>query len=984
MPVHLGSRTKVHLVSAALRSTTTDAPSNKKATALTEYVAGVEQTLKNGHVLRESNIPLDGDSNPLHFLDGDEYMPFFFVRAGEDLRHVPATREARAFHPDPTRNAIYARILGPDPADAIKIPQALALRVELSKQSFLKTDQPLDDIRIDVLFNGQLTHSNMWPKRFHQEERRQEQLLSIFSGLRFHWMLERAWVIVPPGQDPDGSRRRPMASNDTLEDRWEKIQKEVMKEASARGVDKEGNPPVVARYLTKVAKLAMPEELKAWSEPRGQSFGVIDVVLSYGYGFKHNPAKAYLSEPTRMGSSKFKQRHETPPIFEDIPLQPKMDAERTTGRYNLRTDSPARRGSGKKTPTIGRIPARPRPDKTSSRALQSDTSSGPSVEKAGNTIRSSEQLPPHISESVTKQGYSLQVGPALDDSPAKVRGEIAMERHKEQMKRLDQQSYVTSPRAAVNHMSTRFVERLGAIPEDEATSTSSPGDLFNSSGTGTQPEPLNAIGMSSSMPLGSSQASEATKTDLAPLSSSMPDIKTSSSSLGAPLLPPIEIQTGIRTRRKADQDEGGSPRKKRRLSGGISPLDIKSAERGLGMTNRGVFTTLGSPHDKSPRSLFNSFTLSSRIDLDPAGPRRRPPTSPLTPNQNMDQKEDPIIRRVVFKKSKEVIHTININNAFRLSQLPSAAAAAEDRTNMRRVAEGKQPFQRVTSLLSPSRPPFPPSTPYQHGPTTPTHIIPSTPVPPRTQAGIPSSTGSTYPIRGGIHNTPNPLPRYPQPTTTQQSPYFTPATATPPQAIAPTHDDDLGSASSYAPPSTRTRAAAATTTTPNNRHRRIPSRATATSSAATPHRPPPNSATTTTTLSASGTRTTRPASIRAGDDHPRRPNPHALMEKQIRAFETPALARDCAIAYAQPSSTATSLPPLPPPPPPAGVHQQARGGGRFSAAAAAAAAAETGEDGWREGEPRAFGGGVVRQVRSERTGEFEEEGILVGVRFLVV
>lgn len=88
MPVHLGSRTKVHLVSADLRSTTTDEPSNKKAPTVTEHIVEVEQTLKNGHVLKESNIPLAGDSNPLHLLGGDEYMPFLFVRAGEDLRHV--------------------------------------------------------------------------------------------------------------------------------------------------------------------------------------------------------------------------------------------------------------------------------------------------------------------------------------------------------------------------------------------------------------------------------------------------------------------------------------------------------------------------------------------------------------------------------------------------------------------------------------------------------------------------------------------------------------------------------------------------------------------------------------------------------------------------------------------------------------------------------------------------------------------------------
>lgn len=88
MPVHRGSRTKVHLVSTDLRSTTTDEPSNKKAPNVSEHVSNVEQTLKDGHVLRERNIPLVGDDNPLHLLGGDEYMPFLFVRAGEDMRPV--------------------------------------------------------------------------------------------------------------------------------------------------------------------------------------------------------------------------------------------------------------------------------------------------------------------------------------------------------------------------------------------------------------------------------------------------------------------------------------------------------------------------------------------------------------------------------------------------------------------------------------------------------------------------------------------------------------------------------------------------------------------------------------------------------------------------------------------------------------------------------------------------------------------------------
>ncbi|KAF4545586.1 Set domain protein [Lasiodiplodia theobromae] len=933
MPVHRGSRTKVHLVSTDLRSTTTDEPSNKKAPNVSEHVSNVEQTLKDGHVLKERNIPLAGDDNPLHLLGGDEYMPFLFVRAGEDMRPVvsghltpcftlafdtgaqPATRDERVFHPDPTRNAIYARILGSDPADAIKIPRALALRVELSKQSFLKTDTPIDDIRIDVLFNGQLTHSGMWPKRFYQEEPR---LLSIFSGLRFHWMLERAWLIVPPGQDPDGSRRRPVASSDTLADRWEKIQKEVLEEALARGVDKNGERPMVAKYLMEVAKLAMPPELETWSEPRGQTFGVVDVVLSYGRGFKDHLKRSYLHKPTRMGSSRFKEGEENKSIFESISILPKTNLEDTTGRYNLRAATPERPAVGGRASTISRVPARPRPGKTSARTLkveQSDTLSGPSVEREGNRIISSEQLPSYLSDEMTKSGYTVQVGSSTNGSLTKTNDEKTTGGNKKPSKE-QEQACVSTP-SHITNRSSRVIERLDGIPEEdeeEAIPASNPGDVFTSSGTGSQQGPRDAI-KTSSVPLGSSQSSDTSKLQIIPLSSSMSDMPSGLPSPRGSLLPPVQIHTSVRSRRLAEQDEGGSPRKKRRLSGPLSPLDIKKTEGGIGMTHRGVFTALGSPSDKSQRSMFNSFTLGSRIDLDPAGPRQRPPTSPLSPDLSFRQREDPLLARLVFKSKGEAIRTLNITHPFRISQLRSVAAAAEARSNKKRLLEGKPPFPKFTSHFSPSIP----STPHQHILASPTQAIPQTPFPIRTRAGNPSSAGSA-PGNGGIFDTPNPLPRYPKAPT--KSPY---STATPPQSQ----------------PLQQTPVTRATTTTTRD---------------TTPESGP------------SSPGTAGPASASAARRPEDRRNTHAQMERDFRAFVAPELCRDCAITYAQP--------PLPP----------AELALPHSASSAAASVGDNGASWreWKEGEPRAFGGSVVRQIKSERAGGFEEEGILVGVRFLVV
>lgn len=97
MPLHLGSRTKVHLVTADLTQTTTDEPSNKKAPQVSQHVEAVEHALKDGHILKESHIPLANDSASLHLLgNGEEYMPFIMVRAGEDVRQVVSNRPGLA------------------------------------------------------------------------------------------------------------------------------------------------------------------------------------------------------------------------------------------------------------------------------------------------------------------------------------------------------------------------------------------------------------------------------------------------------------------------------------------------------------------------------------------------------------------------------------------------------------------------------------------------------------------------------------------------------------------------------------------------------------------------------------------------------------------------------------------------------------------------------------------------------------------------
>ncbi|KAL1615084.1 hypothetical protein SLS56_011949 [Neofusicoccum ribis] len=864
MPVHLGSHTKVHLVSANLRKTTTNEPSNKKAPAVTKHIENVEQTLQNGHILKENHISLGDDDTPLHLLGGEDYMPFMMVRAGEDLRQL----------------------------------------------SFLKTDKPLEDIRIDVLFNGQLTHSTMWPKRLFLEERKKHQLLNVFSGLRNHWMLERAWTIVPPGQDPNGSRRRPVANAETLEDRWNHIQEAVRREAAARGISKTGEKPVVARYLTEVSKLAMPPELKDWSEPRGQAFGVIDVVLTYGHGFKDSPCKVYISEPTRMRSSTFKDR-EDESISEGSSLSQKTNSDDDTGRYNLRRVTSDAGDDGRPNTSISRVPARRHGDKKSSQIAHDEeahTPAGVSVEQEGKIVSTSERLPEYLSQAVIKAGYTLQQPESTIHSrlfsvkgPANFPSRISQQANSQPARGASYDPNNKRPAAPI-------VTQLQEIPEEEEDEPAFGLSNHLKSPMVARSGPLGFAGSSSSLNFGSSQDFD---------SSIPPTLTSSSSVLHLPgtgeLLPPLEVVPGLRFRRIADPTESGSPRKKRRLSRSFpNPLDIKVPEGSIGITERGVFTKVGGPRD---RSRFKSFTLSSHVDPQQVYVGRPPPISPITPDRNSFKNEDPLIKRLVFKAQGQVFHTFDVAIPIRLSELPVRTAHAHDNTQVQRAMDRRAANSNINGPPLPTAAPILPPIVFPSMPSTPVHqvsssflppSIPHTPVAGRTRSeSLDSTTSGLYhaAATGGIYHTPNPLPRHRAPQ---------PATPAPPSATP-------------APPS------------------------------ATPAPPSGGQPTTGASTPASASSSTAPSSTAAAgrgrrfdDLH----HPHAQMERLFRAWQTPALSRDCAVSYAAPPAT--------------GYAGQVAGGE------------------WRAGMPRGFGGGVVRQVRSERTGEFEEEGVLVGVRFLVV
>lgn len=188
------------------------------------------------------------------------------------------------------------------------IPCALTLTVHLSKESFVpscgtKTKHLVQDVKIDVFFNGELTASTYVPARYRGEAHNMVQLTQRFSGRRVDRVAERPWVIVPPGQNADGSLRTSKRNKEAYvgaQERWDRIGQTLEEQGEKFGRNQYGDPSVVGEYLASLSRLEMPEEVNELQRGGGPKFGVIDVVLTLGKGQKDEPEKGYLKEPTRL------------------------------------------------------------------------------------------------------------------------------------------------------------------------------------------------------------------------------------------------------------------------------------------------------------------------------------------------------------------------------------------------------------------------------------------------------------------------------------------------------------------------------------------------------------------------------------------------------------------------------------------------------------------------------------------------------------
>lgn len=188
-------------------------------------------------------------------------------------------------------------------------PHALCLTVFLSPSSFIRTENKvagrveINDVKIDVYFNGALCDSRYVPRRYSSKAYTMTEHILRFSGRRIGRLIEKPWIFVPSGQNPDGSLRdyrRGKVAYAGTQQRWNDISDALLAEADKFGRDERGERPVIGEYLESLAELSMPKEVEDMQKAGGPKFGVLDVVVMRGKGSKDGPDAPYIVEPTPM------------------------------------------------------------------------------------------------------------------------------------------------------------------------------------------------------------------------------------------------------------------------------------------------------------------------------------------------------------------------------------------------------------------------------------------------------------------------------------------------------------------------------------------------------------------------------------------------------------------------------------------------------------------------------------------------------------
>lgn len=232
-------------------------------------------------------------------------------------------------------------------------PYGLCLTVFLTPDSFLAAPEQgskrltFNDIKIDVFFNGELCGSSFVPERHHGNVYQMSEHIIRFSGRRIGRLVEKPWVIVPEGQNADGTFREGHRDEEGYagaEPRWSAISGALEAEAERVGQDEFGAFSLLGEYLTTLASLSMPAKVEEMQKAGGPKFGVIDVVVIAGKGHKDDAKNSSLTEPTAIRSKAYrpevrKHRMNQSPISLQSPIpsvNKNNEAELTASNEKLR------------------------------------------------------------------------------------------------------------------------------------------------------------------------------------------------------------------------------------------------------------------------------------------------------------------------------------------------------------------------------------------------------------------------------------------------------------------------------------------------------------------------------------------------------------------------------------------------------------------------------------------------------------------------
>ncbi|KAI4153372.1 MAG: hypothetical protein LQ340_002346 [Diploschistes diacapsis] len=315
MPSYLGGSLRISLSHADLQRSLTENPLRRVGKEVRDNLQSVSDEFNNNGIrLQELPIPSDEDSMSLRFLGHLKNMPFYMMKAGERLyqeRHpivnsievASASKAGRPAAAPSTATSSSAPASKRDVTSRTHERRALCLSITLLPGSFIPQPSgvvssdgkpPLQDVKVDVFMNGIRSACNLFPARA-LSSKGSHQFTETFHGHRTDIAVEKPWIMVPTGQDADGNlRENKRIKVSSADERLAAINNILQSNPEVLKTDDQGQLTILGEYFQSLAKVKLPQDIRVGGRAR---FGVIDVVVTSGWGKKDDPSNKYLVKP---------------------------------------------------------------------------------------------------------------------------------------------------------------------------------------------------------------------------------------------------------------------------------------------------------------------------------------------------------------------------------------------------------------------------------------------------------------------------------------------------------------------------------------------------------------------------------------------------------------------------------------------------------------------------------------------------------------